>query len=175
MALSVETVEPPTTSVETVQPPTTSVETVRPPTTSVVAPLNTGDVVGFEVGEVGVDGETWTVAIADDSDERARGLMAVDDLGDLDGMLFVFDGPASVAFWMKDTLIPLDIAFFGADARLTEVMTMPVCDADPCPTYRSSRPALYALEAPAGELVELAEQAVLEPAQSSRAAIFQSV
>jgi hypothetical protein len=157
------------------KPPTTSVETVQPPTTSVVTPLNTGDVIGFEVGEVGVDGETWTVAIADDSDERARGLMAVDDLGDLDGMLFVFDGPASVAFWMKNALSPLDIAFFGADARLTEVMTMPVCDADPCPTYRSSRPALYALEAPAGELAALAEQAVLEPAQSSRAAIFQSV
>lgn len=146
-------------------PPTTTLETfpeaLPQSTSSTAAKLDTGDVTGFAVGEVLVDGESWTVAIASGGDDRARGLMGVDDLGDIDGMLFVFDEPALVTFWMKNTLIPLDIAFFGGDARLTEVLTMPVCEADPCPTYQPGQLTLYALEAPAGNLQGLAESAVL--------------
>jgi uncharacterized membrane protein (UPF0127 family) len=52
------------------------------------------------------------VEIADTPEERAAGLMGREDLGALDGMAFVWPEPTSGGFWMKDTLIPLSIAFW---------------------------------------------------------------
>ncbi|MFC3616605.1 DUF192 domain-containing protein [Lutimaribacter marinistellae] len=60
------------------------------------------------------DGETvlnFTVDVADTPRERSRGLMFVEDLPRQSGMLFVFDRPRAVTFWMKNTLIPLDMLF----------------------------------------------------------------
>ncbi|MEJ6401724.1 DUF192 domain-containing protein [Yoonia sp. 2307UL14-13] len=54
---------------------------------------------------------TFTVEIADDAQERAQGLMFVDRMATLEGMLFVYDEPQAVSFWMKNTLIPLDMLF----------------------------------------------------------------
>lgn len=53
----------------------------------------------------------FTVEVADDSSERARGLMHRESLAASAGMLFVFEAPRPAAFWMKNTLIPLDIIF----------------------------------------------------------------
>ncbi|MEM7440596.1 MAG: DUF192 domain-containing protein [Pseudomonadota bacterium] len=53
----------------------------------------------------------FSVEIADDFDERARGLMFRSELGRYSGMLFVYERPLSVSFWMKNTLIPLDMVF----------------------------------------------------------------
>ncbi len=87
------------------------------------------------------------LALADTPALRSRGLMGVTSLGDLDGMLFAWDAPLEVAFWMKNTLIPLDIGFFDENGTLALVVSMVPCDADPCSTYPSERPILYALEA----------------------------
>jgi uncharacterized membrane protein (UPF0127 family) len=106
--------------------------------------------VGFEGAEIVVGGDTWNVAVADDAGERSRGLMGVTDLGDLDGMLFVFAGDTETAFWMKDTLIPLDVAFFAADGELVDLLHMVPCASDPCPTYQAAAAYRYALEVPAG-------------------------
>lgn len=54
---------------------------------------------------------TFTVDVADDPQERASGLMFVEDMPTLTGMLFVYEQPQSVSFWMKNTLIPLDMLF----------------------------------------------------------------
>ncbi len=70
------------------------------------------------------DGATevrFRVEVADDEAERSRGLMLRESLGRFDGMLFVYDREQPVAFWMKNTLIPLDLLFFDASGRLTHV------------------------------------------------------
>jgi uncharacterized protein len=92
------------------------------------------------------------VEIADDPDERARGLMFRDHLADDEGMLFIFEREMPVSFWMKNTLIPLDIAFFDTDGRFVSAQTMTPCEADPCASYASGGPAAYALEMSAGFL-----------------------
>lgn len=92
------------------------------------------------------------MALADDPAERSQGLMGVDELGDLDGMLFVFSQEALAGFWMKGTLIPLDIAFFGDDKELVDTLSMVPCTADPCPSYVPDGPFSWALETPAGTL-----------------------
>lgn len=63
----------------------------------------------------------FTVEVADDPAERARGLMRRPELPRFGGMLFVYPAPEPVAFWMKDTLIPLDMLFFDAAGRLAFV------------------------------------------------------
>jgi hypothetical protein len=78
--------------------------------------------------------------------------MGVTDLGDLAGMLFVWEEPVQVGFWMKDTLIPLDIAFIDGDRGVVSVATMEPCIEDQCPSYGSEFPYTFALEVPAGSL-----------------------
>ncbi|NAZ37894.1 DUF192 domain-containing protein [Rubellimicrobium sp. CFH 75288] len=63
----------------------------------------------------------FTVEVADDAPSRAQGLMHVESLGPYEGMLFVYDAPQSVAFWMENTLIPLDMIFAGADGTVTRI------------------------------------------------------
>jgi len=131
--------------------------TTTPPTTT----LNLGDLDTWEVGTVLVDGDELMVAVADDPGERAQGLMGVDDLGTLAGMLFVFESDSQGGFWMKDTIIPLDIAFFAEDGSLVDRQLMEPCEADPCPLYYSGVPYRWALETPAGNLDGLGPEAIL--------------
>lgn len=99
---------------------------------------------------------TLDVEIADDADERATGLMGRERLEPLDGMAFIWDEPVRSSFWMKDTLIPLDILFFDKDRKLVSMqLNVPPCKADPCPSYPSNAPALYVLELPAGTAVKI--------------------
>ncbi len=90
------------------------------------------------------------VDVADDAEERRRGLMGVERLPADEGMAFVYDEPVSSTFWMKDTLIPLSIAFLGEDDRVIGVRDMQPCEADPCPTYGVDGPYILAIEANLG-------------------------
>lgn len=63
----------------------------------------------------------FAVEIADDESERAQGLMFRRELSASAGMLFIYDRPQPVAFWMKNTLIPLDMVFIGADGRVNGI------------------------------------------------------
>ena len=82
------------------------------------------------------DGEKEiAVEIADTNDERAVGLMGRTSLPADAGMLFVYPGPTEGAYWMKDTLIPLSIAFYDVDGTILRILDMEPCGRDPCPVY----------------------------------------
>jgi uncharacterized membrane protein (UPF0127 family) len=73
--------------------------------------------------------------IADDAAERETGLMNRESLAADGGMLFVFEEDTNSAFWMKNTLVPLSIAFVAADGEILRILDMEPCTADPCPVY----------------------------------------
>ena len=148
------------TVTSTTETPAESTTTLPPDTTTTTSGL-IGVSTEFGRAVIELDGVPLTVAVAESNDERGRGLMGVEELSPLDGMLFVFDEEAVRSFWMKDTLIPLDIAFFDRDGFLVSQTTMPTCLDGDCPSYSSEEPAEYALEAPAGSLEDLSVDARL--------------
>lgn len=109
---------------------------------------------------VEVGAQRFSVEVADDFDERARGLMFRDTLPPDHGMLFVHAREEPLAYWMKNTRIPLDILYFDANRRLVSIQKrVPACSAgDRCPNYPSRGPAKYVLELNAGrsEALDLA-------------------
>jgi uncharacterized membrane protein (UPF0127 family) len=92
------------------------------------------------------------VEIADTEAEREKGLMYRTTLAENRGMLFVYPDEGTLVFWMKNTLIPLSIAFMDSEDRILDIQTMKpvgleqtVPDAK-LPRYVSAKPAQYALE-----------------------------
>lgn len=106
---------------------------------------------------VELKGERFMVEVADDDAERARGLMYRDRLEDGTGMLFLHDAERPLAYWMKNTRIPLDIFYFDGQRRLVSVSRgVPPCSlGDRCPPYPASGPAQYVLELNAGQAAKL--------------------
>ena len=90
------------------------------------------------------------VEIADDNKERMQGLMSRTQLDESAGMLFIFDSEDYHQFWMKNTLIPLDMIFIGKDFRIVEVKNAVPCKEEPCALYRPPKPAKYVLEGNSG-------------------------
>ncbi|MEX0985500.1 MAG: DUF192 domain-containing protein [Actinomycetota bacterium] len=100
-----------------------------------------------DTGEVRVN----FLRFADTPEARAHGLMGIEDLAKDEGMLFVYGEPTQGGFWMKDTLIPLDIAFWGEDGLIHTITRMAPCDlGDDCPEYVPDEPYIAALEMNAG-------------------------
>jgi len=85
--------------------------------------------------------------IARSDGERAQGLMHRKHLADGKGMLFIFDRDQVLSFWMKNTQIPLSIAFIAADGRIVDIKDMQPHDLN---SVSSSRSVRYALEVPQG-------------------------
>lgn len=113
----------------------------------VVQGCGSGDLMPLEVG-----GKKFLVEIADDDYERQRGLMFREKLDSDRGMLFVFDQPRILSFWMRNTRIPLDIAYLDAEGRIVDILPLEPFNETPVP---SSAPALYALEVNRGALAGL--------------------
>jgi hypothetical protein len=99
-----------------------------------------------------VEGRAVTVRleVAADPAARARGLMGRREVPAGSGMVFLYPDDVAEAYWMKNTLVPLSIAFVAADGRVVSVAEMTPCRADPCPSYAPAGPYRYAVELAAG-------------------------
>ena len=75
------------------------------------------------------------VELARTQAERQQGLMGRRSLGAKAGMVFLYSEPHRGGYWMKDTLIPLDIAFADARGKILRIFTMQPCRRDPCRIY----------------------------------------
>ncbi len=96
------------------------------------------------------NGASFAVEIARTNEEKAKGLMHQESMPAGHGMLFVFDRDAPREFWMKNTLIPLDIIFINSELKVVEIKAnVQPCKETPCPTY-PSEPAKYVLEINSG-------------------------
>jgi hypothetical protein len=103
-------------------------------------------------GEVSFPDRTVVaVEIADTPALRQRGLMFRERLAQGEGMVFVFEETGFYPFWMKNTLIPLDMIWVGQDKKVVSIAhSVPPCKADPCPNYSPKGDALYVVEVVGG-------------------------
>ena len=101
--------------------------------------------IGTDDGTVALD-----VQVADTQAERQTGLMGRESLSPYDGMAFVWEEPVVSTFWMKDTLIPLSIAFWDDHGRIISILAMDPCTEDPCPSYGPDEPFVGAVEVARG-------------------------
>lgn len=149
----------PTTAVAAAPAPAPVPSTSVPPTTPAAPsrrPLPGFDEVAFRIS--GANGTTGGVALlADDAASRSQGLMNQTDLRGYDAMVFRFASPSEGRFFMRNTLIPLSIAFFDASGRFVSATDMQPCpdDVDPCPTYGAEAPYVHAIEVAEGDLPRL--------------------
>ena len=94
--------------------------------------------------------------LAETATQQSQGLMNRRDIGGYDGMLFRFGSDTTTSFWMKDTPLPLSIAFFDGTGRFVSTTDMAPCIHQPgCPTYSAAGPYRWALEVPQGALPRL--------------------
>ena len=83
------------------------------------------------------------VEIADNDAERQRGLMERTELAENAGMLFVFEREQTLSFWMRNTLLPLSVAYIDSEGRIVDIQDMQPLDET---SHPSVEPAQYALE-----------------------------
>lgn len=126
---------------------------------SVDCPAPTGQLAAFGsdvVVVVAPDGSRVErcVAVADRGDLRSRGLMGVNDLGPVEGMVFAYAGVSAGGYWMRDTPMPLSIAWIGVDGRVVATADMEPCldRGSSCPSYEPGIEYRWAIEVPQGEL-----------------------
>ncbi|MGH2718199.1 MAG: DUF192 domain-containing protein [Actinomycetota bacterium] len=90
------------------------------------------------------------VQIAATSRSQSVGLMGIETLPPTLGMAFMFGASVNLAFWMEDTLIPLDIAFWNSSGKVVTVLSMVPCTTNPCKLYYPSSSYVGAVEMQAG-------------------------
>jgi uncharacterized protein len=98
------------------------------------------------ISYIEINGEKITVEIADTKSKRETGLMFRESLCDICGMLFVFEKEGLHSFWMKNTLIPLDIVFINNSMNVVDLKHAIPCNKDVCESYIPKSSALYVLE-----------------------------
>jgi uncharacterized protein len=94
------------------------------------------------------------VEIAETDEQRRYGLMFRESLDEDAGMVFIFFDPQTGGFWMKNTLIPLSIAFFDVDGEILEILDMEPCKEEPCVSYFPGVEYMGALEVNKGAFRE---------------------
>jgi uncharacterized membrane protein (UPF0127 family) len=115
--------------------------------TALLSVLACGSGSGLPTAKLVVDDQAITAEIAETLPARTKGLMMRDSVGANAGMLFVYDDDQIREFWMKDTRIPLSIAFLDRDGKILRIADMKPFDES---RTSSLYPARYALEANVG-------------------------
>ena len=103
---------------------------------------------------VKLDGKSFSVEIADEGHEMSKGLMNREFLCENCGMLFVFQKESKHIFWMKNTLIPLDIVHINSNFTVVDIIRAEPCKTLQCPTYGPDKKSLYVLEVNQGTISE---------------------
>jgi hypothetical protein len=97
-------------------------------------------------------GSTYSLEVVRTPEEQAQGLMFRESLPEKAGMLFPFTDKGIHRFWMKNTMIPLDMVWIDADGKVLFISAdTPPCKADPCPSYGPDAPAASVLEIAGGK------------------------
>jgi len=107
------------------------------------------DIIDAQIGD-----QSFRLEVSDDKAGREVGLMYRESMQYNEGMLFVFDKVALHRFWMKNTLIPLDILWLDENKKIIDFQTAAPCYEDPCPILNPSGTSKYVIELPAGSFVE---------------------
>ena len=106
------------------------------------------------------------VEVADTSEKRATGLMFREVLDEESGMLFVFQWQDYYSFWMKNTLIPLDMIWISEDMEIVDIQQTEPCKENPCSSYKPNAPGKYVLEVNQGfasrNNIEIGDKIVLD-------------
>jgi uncharacterized membrane protein (UPF0127 family) len=121
-----------------------------PPATTAPAAAGAVPTVTYRLEPASGAARTVRLEVAADPAARARGLMERTEVPQGTGMVFLYPGDVAEAYWMKNTLVPLSIAFVAADGRVVSVAEMTPCKADPCPSYAPAGPYRYAVELATG-------------------------
>ena len=139
--------------------PTTPPPAPPPPAPTVPSrrPLPGFDEVAFRITAPGGRVTDGVAMLADDSASRSQGLMEQTDLRGYDAMVFRFPGPSNGGFYMRNTRIPLSIAFFDVDGRFVSSADMEPCpdEIEDCPTTFAEGPYVHAIEVAKGDLPRL--------------------
>lgn len=145
---------PPTTVSTSVS---TTVSTTGPTTGPIdeVRPAGFATITGTVTSAPGEEPCELCLWLADEPDLRRRGLMGVTALEPAVGMAFVHDEPRTTSFTMRNTLVPLSIAFYDAAGAYLDAFDMEPCVAEPCPSYPTPADFTVAVEVPQGRLTEL--------------------
>lgn len=101
---------------------------------------------GLREGEMRIHGVPIIVELALDAPAQAKGLMYRESVPEDRGMLFLFSQTQDLSFWMKNTLIPLDIIYIAEDGRVVDIIQADPCRASRCPSYLAKAPGKYVLE-----------------------------
>ena len=124
------------------------------PTATTTTPGEAAGTVEYRLEPAEGDPVTVRLEVAADPATRARGLMGREEVPPGTGMVFLYPRDVAEAFWMKNTLVPLSIAFVAADGRVVSVAEMTPCKADPCPSYAPAGPYRYAVELASGSFAD---------------------
>ena len=115
----------------------------------------------------GIEKIQVNVEIADTPAERTKGLMFRQFLDENSGMLFIFENEDYYGFWMKNTLIPLDIIFIDRDLTIVDIIEAEPCEEEPCESYSTTQYSRYILEVNQGfaarNNIEIGNKVTIEP------------
>ncbi len=109
-----------------------------------------------EADKVCIENNCFNAEVVSKPADRQRGLMFRQHLDEDSGMLFIFDESGIYSFWMKNTLIPLDMIWINEDMHIVSIKENALpCEADPCPSITPTAEALYVFEVNSGTVAKL--------------------